>query len=181
MCKEIQRTPAVFLRVLVPSNTIEPDADSSSDDLIWGYTSINRKFLKQDTSSVIAEVRKLFDKPFEKSEVDPASQDDPEFRMNSTLEELMGLKKRSGPVSPVLIVMVGDIEEEKALTMLSAAFDNLKIARKETVDGFNITERERIIRIPGKAQSELGYAVPAASTIRDDVACMENVAIHHDT
>lgn len=161
--QKIQRTPAVFLRVLVPSNTIKTDVDSSRDDLVWGYTSINRKFLKQDTPSAIAEIRKLFDKPFEKSEVDPASQDDPEFRVNSTLEELLGLKKRSGPVSPVLIVMVGDIEEEKALTMLSAAFDNLKIARTETVDGFNITERERIIRIPGKAQSELGYAVPAAA------------------
>ena len=160
--QKIQRTPAAYLRVLIPSNSIKPDGDFGSDDLVWGYTSINRKFLKQDASLTIAEIRSLFDKPFAKSEVDPTSQDDPEFRVNSTLKELLGLKKRSGAGTPVLIVMVGDIEEEKALGMLSASFENLKISKKENVDGFNITERERIIRIPGKAQSELGYAVPAA-------------------
>jgi predicted Zn-dependent peptidase len=160
--QKIQRTPAAFLRVLVPSNSIEPDADYVRDDPAWGYTSINRKFLKQDAGLAIAAVRSLFDKPFAKSEIDPASQDDPEFRVNATLQELLGLKNRSNGVSPVLIVMVGDIEEDQALTMLTAAFDNLKAAKKETSVGFNVTERERIIRIPGKAQSELGYAVPAA-------------------
>jgi zinc protease len=161
--QKIQRTPAAFLRVLVPSNSIKPDADYVRDDPVWGYTSINRKFLKQDAGSAIAAMRSLFDKPFAKSEIDPASQDDPEFRLNATLQELLGLKNRSGAGSPVLIVMVGDIEEQKSLAMLSAAFDNLKIIKKETADGFKVTERERIIRIPGKAQSELGYAVPAAA------------------
>jgi len=160
--QKIQRTPAAFLRVLVPSNLIEPDADFGRDDPVWGYTSINRKFLKQDAGSAIAAVRNLFDKPFVKSEIDPASQDDPEFRVNATLQELLGLKNRSGAGSPVLIVMVGDIEEDKATAMLSAAFENLKIIKKEITGGFNVTERERIVRIPGKAQSELGYAVPAA-------------------
>lgn len=160
--QKVQRTPAAFLRVLVPSNSIKPDADYVRDDPVWGYTSINRKFLKQDAGSAIAAVRSFFDKPFAKSEIDPASQDDPEFRVNATLQELLGLKSRSGNGSPVLIVMVGDIDEEKAFAMLAAAFENLKIMKKETADGFNVTERERIIRIPGKAQSELGYAVPAA-------------------
>ncbi len=161
--QKIQRTPAVYMRVLMPSNSIEPDVDYSRDEPVWGYTSINRRFLKQDISAAIADVRKLFDKPFEKREEDQSSQDDPETRLNSTLEELLGLNKRSGPASPVLIVMVGDIDEDKALAMLSAAFDNLKIIKKETAGGLKITERERIIRIPGKAQSELGYAVPAAA------------------
>ncbi|MCI0414747.1 insulinase family protein [bacterium] len=161
--QEIRRTPAVFLRVLVPSNTIEPEGDYSRDDPLWGYTSITRRILKQDTALGVAEVRKLFDKPFERSEPDPALQDDPEFRLNSTLEELLGLKKRSGPVAPVLIVMTGDLEAESALAMLSGAFGNLRSGKRKTSEGFSVTERERIIRIPGKAQSQLGYAVPATA------------------
>jgi zinc protease len=94
--QKIQRTPAAFLRVVVPSNSIKPDSDSMRDDPVWGYTSINRKFLNQDAGLVVADVRKQFDKPFARWEVDPASQDDPEFRLISTLQELLGLKNRSG-------------------------------------------------------------------------------------
>ncbi|HSE43574.1 MAG TPA: insulinase family protein, partial [Acidobacteriota bacterium] len=157
------RSPAVFFRAVIPSNQIEPATSYSSNDPLWGYTSVTRKFLKKDLATVIPEMRKVFDGSFPTVDPDPGNQDDPEFRLNSTLEEMLALKKRSGKNTPTVIVLVGDIDEENALTMLANAFSDLKYALRPQKSNFNITEREKTIRIPGKAQSQLGYAVPAAS------------------
>ena len=161
--QKISRTPTGFLRAVVPSNEIEPDGDYSKNNPLWGYTSINSKFLKQHIKIAVADMRKLFDKPFGRTKSDATQQDDPEFRLNSTLEQMLNLQKRSGNNSPIVIVMTGDIEEEVALTLLSDAFSDFRSPGKASSSAFNVTEREKIIRIPGKAQSQLGYAVPAAS------------------
>jgi zinc protease len=161
--QRVSRTPTGFIRAVVPSNEIELDEDYSTNDPSWGYTSITHKFLKQNVTNVVNGMRKIFDEPFGRIQSDSSDQDDPEFRLNVTLEEMLNLKKRPPRNSPVVIVMTGDIDEENALSLLSNAFSNLKEPGKAPGNSFEIKEREKIIRIPGKAQSQLGYAVPAAA------------------
>jgi zinc protease len=160
--QKITRSPAGFLRAVVPSNEIKLDAEYSKDNPLWGYTSITKKFLKEDLSRTVGELRKSFDKPFSKSEIDPTDLDDPESRLNATLEEMLGLKKRAEKNSPSVVVLVGDIDEENALELLSRTFGNLPNPGIVASSFFDVNEREKIIRMPGKAQSQLGYAVPAA-------------------
>lgn len=87
--------------------------------------------------------------------------DDPEFRLNYELERTLGLTPHSGDPLPSVIAIVGDLEEPEAFALLEQSFGSLKAGKPRTKQRLAIGERERSVRIRGKAQSQLGYAVPA--------------------
>ncbi len=159
--QRITRTPAGFLRILVPSNTIKIDAEYSPDFPVWGYTSIDWKFLKADMATAIAEARKIWDSKFETANQDSVSMDDPESRLNYELNKIVRSSPRSGSTAPSVIVVVGDIEENEAIGLLEKSFGSLTRGKTTSKSSLSIGEKEKTIRIPGKAQSQFGYAVPA--------------------
>jgi zinc protease len=161
--QEVRRTPTAYLSIIIPSNTIEPDTDFTSNSPAWGYTTIGKRFLSTEFDSVLEKARDSLKKAFPAIQPDPASLDDPETRLNSVLEEVIGLKKRSTPSSsPVLVVAVGDLNSDAVLKKLATVFGEFKSPARVNEQKLQLTSGERTIRIPGKAQSQLGYIVPAA-------------------
>ncbi len=156
--RRIPRTPAGFIRVLIPSNTVEAEADFTTDTPVWRYTSVHRRFLREDLAAAIREVRNaaLKDAP-----PDPAALEDPETAVIQTLAQLMGAGANRGSPSPAVICVVGDIDEDATLALLKEQFGSAGAIKKQQFPALHVQQKEKTVRIPGKAQSQFGYALPA--------------------
>ncbi len=161
IARRIGRTPTGFLRILIPTNTVAVEAEYSPDSPVWGYTSLEWRFLKENLASTVARARKLWDSEFKKAETDPVHLDDPEFRLNYELERTLGLTPHPGDPLPSVIAIVGDLEETEAFALFEQSFGSLQAGRPRTKQRLAIGERQRSVRLARKAQSQFGYAVPA--------------------
>jgi predicted Zn-dependent peptidase len=162
--RRVERSPSGFLRTLVDTNTVEAPGEATSDDPVWRYTSVHSRFLKGELLSAISDAGKVFRKKWEAKKSDVSSQEDPEFRLNQALEEIVGAKgAKSGQDAraPKIVSIVGDIDTSVAFDALQKELGNLPAARKPDFPPLKITDLERIIKLPGKAQSQYGYAVLA--------------------
>ena len=166
LLRSVARTPAAFLRVFVSTNNVEvPSGEATADDPVWRYTSVNARFLKSDFSTAVADLRKVFQQKWNEASADPASEQDPEFRLNQALGELVGgtIHGRPGVRAPMpaLITLVGDIDSSAAFEALQKEFGNLPIPPALPFPPLQVRDREKTIRLPGKPQSQYGYAIPA--------------------
>ena len=162
IAQKITRSPTGFLRILIPSNAVEiQSADYSPDDPSWGYTSINWKFLKDDLAQIIPQAAKVWDAKFEAAKVNPVSLEDPDYRLNYELEKMIRSNSHASDPLPALIVVVGDIDENEAFSLLEKSFGNMKAGKSSRKSPVTLQNKEKTVRIPGKAQSQFGYAVPA--------------------
>ncbi|PWT94073.1 MAG: hypothetical protein C5B54_00660 [Acidobacteria bacterium] len=157
--QRVTHVPSGTLRILIPSDTVSSSAESVADEPVWRYTSLNWKFLEGELNQVIAAAQKSVaelkqEKPDEES-------DDPETRLNQTLPQLLGIVPTVGELHPAAIAIAGDFDEQQALISLENAFGKIPTARKLTPLKLQVTEKEKIVRIPGKPQSQLGYAIIA--------------------
>jgi len=101
------------------------------------------------------------------SEAPPSLKDieDPEALLERTLSDALGIRTTSaGSVQPVVVVAVGDLDEEAALVLLEMTFSDMY--RHAPLDRVELRPRlsERRATLPGKAQSQIGYAVPVPSS-----------------
>jgi zinc protease len=157
------RTPSGFLRILVPSNTVESDEPYTADSPVWRYTSLHWRFLNDDFAATIAKARKVFDMGLGTSVPDETAFEDPEYRLDQTLKELLGAHSSAGPGKPVLIVFSGDMNPDIAASTIERAFSGIRTERIPPAAPLQIDARDKTVRLPGKAQSQYGYAVPAPS------------------
>jgi hypothetical protein len=157
----IPRTPAGFIRALVPSNTVEADTAYSQNSPVWRHTSVHKRFLREDLEKTVSELKQTLESGLRQASSDPIALQDPEYRLRSTLHEMLGAGEGSKQMTPIVVCVVGDIEEDRALSVLQSAFRSGKSAPKIPSVSLNVKEREKVVRIPGKAQSQFGYAVPA--------------------
>ncbi len=167
--RKIVRTPAGFLRILIPSNTVKTKASSSANQPVWRYTSLHWRFLKQDLSLIIENARKALQELRTGSATDPAGIDDPETRLDVALHEIVGAKRSPGALRPVVVSVVGDVDPKTTLDALKKGFAE-KPGKPEKIR-LQIKERSQTVRLPGKAQSQFGYAVLApAPSVSDSYA-----------
>lgn len=166
IAQRTDHTPTAFLRILVPSNTVEADGEFTPDEPVWRYTSVNWRFLRENFGNVLAEASRQFESRLTRMEQDPADIDDPETRLNQLLPELLGVKTTEGNDRPVVISVVGDLED--AANKIEASLGALKSGKRPDPIRLGVIEKEKTIRIPGKAQSQLGYAVPAPAPSEKD-------------
>lgn len=160
--KSIARTPTGFLRMLLPTNTVEDSEQSFTPDIpVWGYTSIHFRFLKGDLAATIASARKAADGPFEASTPDAASMENPEQRLDALIKEMLGARGAASVTTPVVVTVVGDINEDETLRLLKTSFSDLKPQKPKVATAFSLKDKTRTVNLPGKAQSEFGYFLPA--------------------
>jgi len=171
--QQLDRTPAGYLRILIPSNTIEANADYSANQPVWGTTSLHWRFLKGDLVSTIGAARKALDSIKTTPAVDPETIDDPETRLGLLLEEMIGVRRAgtpspeiSVPARPYVIALSGDVNPEEAMKLLTSEFVLPK--GKLTPADLKIDKKSKKVRIPGKAQSQYGYAVIAPAPSHPD-------------
>lgn len=159
--QRITRTPTGYLRILIPTNTVTTDADYSPDNPVWGYTSIDWKFLKQDLAKTIDEARTIWNSKWKNSDGDSKDLEDPESRLNYEFNKIIRSGSHSGDSNPTVIVIVGDVDENQTTTLTEKSFDSLKKGKPFPKSSITIQDKEKTVRIPGKAQSQFGYAVSA--------------------
>lgn len=158
----VPRSPAAYLRILIPSNNVEIDgAGYSPDDPVWRYTSVYWKFRKEELEATIRKAGKVISDSVRSSGTPATPSENPETRLNQVFRELIGDHPAgNAPTGPALITVVGDIDESQTVTLLQAVFGPTKPARFKS-ENLRMQKEGRSVRIPGKAQSQFGYAVTA--------------------
>jgi len=89
--------------------------------------------------------------------------DDPELRLDRALRDALGIAPTAqGEATPVTVVAVGDLDETDALHLLETSFSDLPRRRPLPPVDLRVKTAELRVGLPGKAQSQIGYAVPAS-------------------
>jgi len=165
--RRLPRIPAGVLRVVVPSDTVVFDDSAlevTPDEPVWRYTSLDVPFRAGELAQAVEQARQAL--AAIKPAPAPAIPDDPEARVRLALRGLLCVAPTpplSGP-APIVIAAVGDLEETEAIRLLEAAFCKLPAPRPLPPGALQVAKTEETIHLPGLAQAELGYAVPAAGT-----------------
>lgn len=160
--QRMDRTPAGFLRVLYPSSLVQSDqAEYNQDFPVWEHTSLEWRFLRQDLQATIAEAKKIVVGGIKNAPADPGSLEDPEFRLKQTLQASLGIASPIEPPKPVLIAMVGDLDEQTTIQLLEEAFSGTEVGKPRKHAPIRIVHQEQTVHMPGKAQSQFGYALVA--------------------
>jgi zinc protease len=170
--RRLPRIPAGFLRVVLPSGSVA-FADASlhvtPDEPAWRHTSLDIPFRAGELAQAVEQARQALEsaKPAPPSGTVP---DDPEARLRLALRDLLGIAPTPPPpsqaITPVVIAAVGDLDEAAALRLLETAFG--KLPAPKPLPPVTITlqtaKPAAAVSLPGLAQAQLGYAVPAAGT-----------------
>jgi zinc protease len=155
--RRIPRVPVGYLRVVVPT------ADVADDEPSWRHTSMSRRFRAGELSEATEELRKALDSA--EPALPPEEIEDPEARLDQSLREaLVNPALTLKPAIPAVIVAVGDLDEDEALRLLATAFSSLPPPRPLPPLDLRVRQREVRVALPGKAQSQIGYAVPVPSS-----------------
>jgi hypothetical protein len=165
--RRLPRIPAGVLRVVVLSNTVvfgDGALDVTPDEPVWRYTSLDIPFRAGELAQAVEQARQAL--AAMKPSPTPAVPDDPEARLRLALRDLLGASPTPLPSSPtpVVVAAVGDLDETAALRLLEAAFSTLPAPRPLPPAPLQVTKTAATIHLPGLAQAQLGYAVPAAGT-----------------
>jgi zinc protease len=158
--RRIPRVPAGYLRVVVPGNALSYEgADVSVDEPSWRHTSLGIRFRAGELAQAVAEIRKAL----ATSEPAPAeTSEDPELRLDQSLRDALGIVPTPGSPTPVAVVAVGDLDEDEALRLLERSFADLPRRRPLPGLPLRVKQPEARAALPGKAQSQIGYAVSAS-------------------
>jgi predicted Zn-dependent peptidase len=158
--RRLPRIAAGVLRVVVPTGAV-----SSLDEPVWRHTSVEVPFRAGELAQAVE--RALKDIKDDKDSKDAKDNgDDPEEVLRLALRRLVGaspaLPPSAGPLTPVVVTAVGDLDEAAALRLLENTFGKLPAPRPLPPVTLKAVKAAETIPLPGRAQSELGYSVPAS-------------------
>jgi predicted Zn-dependent peptidase len=155
--RRLRRIPAGVLRVVVPTGAV-----SSLDEPVWRHTSVEVPFRAGELAQAVE--RALKDIKDDKDSKDAKDSEDPEEVLRLALRRLVGASPApsAGPLTPVVVTAVGDLDEAATLRLLENAFGKLPAPRPLSPVTLKAVKAAETIPLPGRAQSELGYSVPAS-------------------
>ncbi|HEX3128240.1 MAG TPA: insulinase family protein [Thermoanaerobaculia bacterium] len=136
--RRIPRVPAGYLRVVLPG-----------DDRTHGLS-----FQAGELAQAISQIRIETPAPPEETE-------DPELRLLQAMQDALGVVPATGASTPAAVIAIGDLDEDEALRLLETTFKGLPRNRPLPIQPLQVKQSELKIAMPGKAQSQIGYAVPA--------------------
>ncbi|HWM89193.1 MAG TPA: insulinase family protein [Thermoanaerobaculia bacterium] len=161
--RRVPRVPAGYLRVVTQGNGLgfpETGLNVAADEPLWRHTSLGLRFRVGELDGAIVEIRKALESAVPEPIEEP---DDPEALLERTLRGALGIEPVSGG-SPVAVVAMGDFNEDEALRLLESAFSSLPRRRPLPRATLKVKQPKAWIALPGKAQSQIGYAVPVPSS-----------------
>jgi predicted Zn-dependent peptidase len=162
-------TPAAYLSVLMPSTATEYPGETRYDWPIWGHTSVERRFLVEELDAAVWDVRSALQAGVPRSIPLSETIEDPEQRLTSACETLLGLARDATAREPRLIALVGALDLSASLEVLERAFGSLQPGGDPAKQDLQLAAREATIRLPvTKAQAQLGYVVPAPPPSSDE-------------
>jgi predicted Zn-dependent peptidase len=165
----LPHVPAGVLRVVVPADAVsfaDAGLEVAPDEPSWRHTSLAVPFRAGELASAIERARRALASAKPEPPDDPAAADDPEALLRLTLRDLLGAgltPPSPGPLTPVVVVAVGDLDEAEAIRLMENAFGKLPSPRPLAAMTLEVKKSAETVALPGRAQAELGYAVPAAA------------------
>ncbi|HEX5718627.1 MAG TPA: insulinase family protein [Thermoanaerobaculia bacterium] len=154
--RRVPRVPVGYLRMVVPGNAFD-------DEPSWRHTSLTRPFRAGELAEAAADLRRELDSA--KPAPPPEESEDPETRLERALQDaLINPSPTSTPAVPAVVVAVGDLDEDEALRLLETTFSGLPPPRLPLTLDLRVRQPEVRIALPGKAQSQIGYAVPVTAS-----------------
>ena len=171
--RRVPRVTAGYLRVVVPGDSLQTPVDAAVDEPSWRHTSLTRRFRAGELAEAATDLRRALDSA--EPAPPPEESEDPETRLDRELALNVGAglaPAREGvnpsptlqPPVPAVIVAVGDLKEDDALRLLETAFSSLPSPRPLPPLDLRVRQPEVRVALPGKAQSQIGYAVPVPSS-----------------
>jgi predicted Zn-dependent peptidase len=163
--RRVPRVPVGYLRVVVPGDALSfPEtADVAVDEPSWRHTSLSRRFRSGELAEAAADLRQALDSAGPAPP--PEEIEDPEARLDQALRDaLVNPSPTLKPAVPAVVVAVGDLNEDETLRLLETAFSSLPPLRPLPPLDLHVRQREVRVALPGKAQSQIGYAVPVTSS-----------------
>ncbi|MFL6201496.1 MAG: M16 family metallopeptidase [Thermoanaerobaculia bacterium] len=175
--RRVARVPAGILRVVVSGDSLSfPEtAEVAVDEPSWRHTSLTHRFRTGELAEAAADFRRALDTV--EPALPPEESEDPETRLDRKLQEALDVGAGLAPVRegvnpsptlrpavPAVVVAVGDLDEDEALQLLETAFSNLPPLRPLPPLDLRVRQPEVRVALPGKAQSQIGYAVPVTSS-----------------
>ena len=172
--RRVPRVPAGTLQVVVPGDSLSfPEtAEVAVDEPSWRHTSLTRRFRTGELAEAAAELRRALDSA--EPAPPPEESEDPETRLDHALQDALNVGAGLAPARegvnpsptsvPVVIVAVGDLDEDEALHLLEAVFAGLPAPRPLSPLDLRVRQSEVRVALPDKAQSQIGYAVPVTSS-----------------
>jgi zinc protease len=153
---------SVELQVIVHGNALR-GGGIATDEPVRGYSSLSWRCRPDELRSVIGKARAAL------AQLEPAESagdpsDDPETRLAEAFDDLMSTGPVRAPevVTPAVIVVSGDVDEDDTLALLEEHFDDLRDASAKAPQAGAFEPDDIVIRIGHPiAQAQLGYIVPA--------------------
>ncbi len=156
-------SPTVYLQVVLQGEDITGEGIEANVPA-RGYSSLTWYGRPAGLQNAILNARKAIDDATIESDSASGPFDDPETRLDQAFAGIMsdGQNQERDSVAPALIVMSGDVDQDRALALLDAQFGDLHAASQTAapVLGFEPDEVEIALGHP-IAQAQLGYIVPA--------------------
>jgi zinc protease len=172
--QRIALSPACYVRVLVPSGTVEIGSNASKDAFTWDMTSIGVRSTSADFAEAITTAASAVAGAKAGVATPAASESDPAARLELALHELLGVQapKEAPEVGPSLAVVVGDLDIGKTLNLLEASIGQMKVPKPVKPSKLRLRKDTLRVRLDQPiAQAQLGYVVPApAPSARDAIA-----------
>jgi len=169
-----------MLKVLVPPAEFSLPAGVRQDEPALGLFSLDFEILPDEVDQAIIQVRGLLESSTSVGVSREGDSADPELLLQNTFRELLGFRYApAASVSPVLLVITGDINPADELSKLEASFGSLPTgtwvipAEHEVATGVEI---EKNTRFP-VAQAQLGYLVPVPGP-REQTAIAWQMALY---
>ena len=160
-------SPTVLLKAVLPGQVVFAGADSRPNEPSWGETSIDVQVLSREWESAVAGLRSALDEEIPEPAGSLSAGDDPGERLERHFRDILGLgAEPPGPAarpSPLLFVVSGDIEPQRARETLDGVFGELpppSIAASTPLNDTGRMEIESAFERP-VALEQLGYVVRA--------------------
>jgi len=158
-------SPTVSLRVISPQAEFPAGTKVNPNQPVWGYSTVIEDVLPAELPAAIERAGKALEQAKPAIGPDTVDASDPEALMQQSFTDLLDLSsaKPTGSINPLLIVISGDINWEKATTALERTFGERSPAAfltPETKPPIEAKTIETQLSTPA-AQVQLGYIVQA--------------------
>ena len=172
--QRIALSPACYVRVLVPSGTVEIAGGASTDTFTWDTTSIGVRSTSADFAEAVSTAGSAVAGAKAGVATPAAKETNPEARLELALHELLGVQapKQAPEIGPSLVVAVGDLDIGKTLNLLEASVGQMKVPKPTKPPKLKLRKDTLRVRMDHPiAQAQLGYVVMAPEpSARDALA-----------
>jgi zinc protease len=169
---------AAYLQVVLPVSNVAAD-DVRRNDPVLGHSSLAYRFRPDELPDILARARTAVDR----ASVDANEPEQGSFDPETVLEQafvkrMLGDSRENSSLMPVVLVVSGDVEQERTFELLEKTFGDLPVAARQTASSHSPAGGDVAVHLERRvAQAQLGYLV-AAPAPADKRSCAYRILLY---